>query len=995
MKKKILSLIIVLVTLFTCLPTTVFAATDREAIADQVVLSFGKDETERNLAWFSEYSAAGEVRLAEAGSVVNGSFPSEYKSFSATSKASTGESGKYAKAATVTGLRENTRYAYVIAVGDSLSDIYYFNVGSFEDFDFVYIADPQLRTTDDAGVWSDALGKITNDLGADLIVSGGDQVNTATSTELYDAFITEELSCVTFAPSVGPGHEDSSPLYKEHYNLPNLSSKYGSNSTSSNYYYVYNNVLFMNLNSSDQSAFSNGEHEAFIRETMAENPDVDWNIVVTHYSLFTTGLHGEEMLEYRKTFAPKLTELGVDIVLSAHDHVYARSHLMDGLELSGDLVVGDTAYAPDGTLYVGSNSCTGTKLYSQELFGEEWVAKDDYKRKCAIKFSVTETSISMTSYHLDDMSVFDRFTIEKEAPKTIDTELNLSGVDVTLTHGVFLNFYLESPKELLGIEGLELVTRNGEPCYKVTVEVAAKEMGDTVTVHLKHGDILIGDSFTFSVNEYAKSVLSGDYDELTKAMVNALLNYGAAAQKHFGYNTDALVGVPVSDISALKAAVVADAIVEDGDNIFIGASLVLDGGLRLRFYFEGNSLGVTVNGEAVNAVNRDGYCYVELNVTPANLDKIFEVKSGNTTVKYCVLNYLKNNADNQALAETVASIYAYGVAAKAYVAEHCAHVGIEYDSVKLPTVFSEGVREGDCEICGNHVIEAIDKTEADIRKYTTSNTDSDDFYRVNVYEDILDGDHFYPTEYDPDGKSLFVEFSLLWNETLVNAYKNAPSSSQKGYALFATLESENSASSKGMDRPFWFALTNNNPELWCQYAGGVEPDNMSKVFAIIEGPTPSANGDKDDFVNIGAYGWHRVGIEYRQTFLEKKDGSIEYTVYVNLYFDGELVSSYDYILSGSSSSSAADLSYYLYTVDKVDGKFVYTDIPDNRYLSVFRIQNPQTVSGTAYFPIADMYVSCGDSFVLDVRKSDSPISGSYELESGVTVDGTVYFELVN
>ena len=396
MKKKLLALIIALVTLVTSFAVISLAADNTDAIADQIVLSFGKDETERNLAWFSEKSTAGEVRLTEAANVVGGKFPTTYKTFSATSKASSFESGKYSKKATLTGLSENTRYAYVFAVGEDVSDIYYFDVGSFGDFDFVFIADPQLIKTSDGDKWRASLNKITNNLGADLIVSGGDQVNTADDVDLYNAFIIDEMAGVTFAPSVGPGHEES-PLYGEHYNLPNLSSKYGSNSTSSNYWYVYNNVLFMNLNSSDRSAFTNGEHEAFIREAMAANPDVDWNIVVTHYSLFSTGLHGSEMIKYRNPFAPKLTELGVDLVLSAHDHVYVRTHMMDGIEVSDDFVVGDTVYAPEGTLYVEANSVSGTKLYNQELVDQSWVAAEDYKHKCAIKFEVTETTLSMKS----------------------------------------------------------------------------------------------------------------------------------------------------------------------------------------------------------------------------------------------------------------------------------------------------------------------------------------------------------------------------------------------------------------------------------------------------------------------------------------------------------------------------------------------------------------------------------------------------------------------
>ena len=638
------------------------------ALAEQIVISFGNNETERNLAWFSTEAAAGEVRLAEASKVVNGVFPSEYTSFGATSKASTVQSGKYSKKATLTGLVENTRYAYVIEADGYVSDIHYFNVGSFDEFGFVYIADAQIQKTSQAPLWNYALDKITGNLDADLLISGGDQVTAPDDSDLYGVFITEALSGITFAPTNGPGHDSSGALYSEHYNLPNLSASYGVSTTTSNYWYAYNNVLFIHLNSEDTYDFTNGGHASFIREAKAANPDVDWTIVVTHFSFFSTGKHsGGYIGEYRNGLAEDITALGVDVVLSGHDHVYTRSKMMDGLTpAENNLIIGNTAYSPKGTLYVCSNSCTGTKYYDQAVFDGDFVAKDSYNRTTAVKFEVTENSISMTSYYLDDMTVFDTFTIDKRLPDDIEPELTLEGVDVTLTDGILLNFYISSSVYLDKVDNAELVTKNGKDCYKVTVDVAAKEMGDNVTVQLIVDGKELGDSFTFSVKEYAEGILNGNYDAETKALVRAMLNYGAAAQSYFGYKTDALVGTPVTDLSKLNAANVAAPLVSDADRIFIGASLVLEGKMKLRFYFYGNDRSVTVDGKSVSVVNASGYCYAEISVTPADIDKTCEVKSGSTTVKYSALNYLKNNSDNASLSLVVASIYDYSAAAKSY-----------------------------------------------------------------------------------------------------------------------------------------------------------------------------------------------------------------------------------------------------------------------------------------------------------------------------------------
>ena len=388
-----------------------------KALVEQRVMSPGRDETERNLAWFSTAKNPGEIRLVKADDVVNGAFPlSGYKSFSVSSVKEKIYNGiKYVKKSTMTGLCENTRYAYVYAVDGEMSDIYYFNVGSFGDFEFVYITDPQLQEAEDGPLWDFSIDRIVNGLGAELLVCAGDQVSTADDLSLYNGFITEELSGITFAPSVGPGHESPSILYEEHYNLPNLSKEYGVSNPSANYHYVYNNVLFMHLNSNDKTAYTNGEHATFVEKTMKANPDVDWAIVVMHYSFFTTGKYATDsnMVRYRNALAPKLTELGVDLVLSGHDHVYTRTHLMNGTTVAeGVNIIGSTIHQPKGTLYVVSGSSTGTKYYDS-TGDKDYAAVQRYKTKNAVKISVTETTLTLVSYDLTSLSPFDTVTLDK------------------------------------------------------------------------------------------------------------------------------------------------------------------------------------------------------------------------------------------------------------------------------------------------------------------------------------------------------------------------------------------------------------------------------------------------------------------------------------------------------------------------------------------------------------------------------------------------------
>ena len=242
-------------------------------------------------------------------------------------------------------------------------------------------------------------------------------------------------------------------------------------------------------------------------------------------------------------------------------------------------------------------------------------------------------------------------------------DTTFKGTDVTLTDGILLNFYVEAD-DALGIDNAEKV--DGK--YVVTVPVAAKKMGNEVVAEFKAGSDVVGEHF-YSVKQYAEGILaSDDYDDATKALVSAMLNYGAAAQKYFNYNADELVGTPVTDTAALKAAIAPEVEVDDEAKIFVGASLILEGTMTLRFYFAGSVDSATVDGEdAIVSADSAEFCYVDVKVTPDNIDKAYEVKAGETTVKYSVLNYLQRNADNAALSEMVASIYAYGAAADDYV----------------------------------------------------------------------------------------------------------------------------------------------------------------------------------------------------------------------------------------------------------------------------------------------------------------------------------------
>ena len=215
-------------------------------------------------------------------------------------------------------------------------------------------------------------------------------------------------------------------------------------------------------------------------------------------------------------------------------------------------------------------------------------------------------------------------------------------------------------------QGITLVHRHGGEAYSVSV--AAKEIGETK-------EFTCG--CTNSVEDYLLGLIdNADSSAATKGISSALLNYGAAAKAYFGYTGADIFGTPETDTTALKAAKAPEATVEGNeDGIYLGATLVLEGTMQLRFFFASSDVNVNYDGNDQSVFEREGYDYgfFDVPVMPYAMEDYVTLsvttEAGTTTVKYAPINYLQNMADNAELSEMVASIYAYGEAAFDYYYE--------------------------------------------------------------------------------------------------------------------------------------------------------------------------------------------------------------------------------------------------------------------------------------------------------------------------------------
>ncbi len=403
--------------------------TEAEVMQKALSLTVGADESTRNITWYADTQEAGQVQYA----VKDGEkFPENYETVTATVK-ETGDSGFYSNKATLGNLEAGTEYVYRLVNGDTSSKVYSFKTGDNDsEFSFIFVGDPEIGGTDtdtDAANWENTLQQALNENSdAELIVSAGNQVSDGNDEVQYTGFLESSiLESLPLATSIGDydlGYylEDgsymsySSPAYSDHFNNPNT---YGTEeegaSANSDYWYTYNNVLFLHLNSEDQDTDA---HKSFMENAIAANSgkNIDWTVVVFNKSIYgnTSNAQDSQVLQMREDLSQTFTELGVNVVLMGQDNAYTRSYMMNGTspKVSNEA----KAYDSDGVLYITANSSSGSRYSTLNDEKEEYAAVTNQENTANFSsINVTADTFEITTYRSSDLSVVDSFTIEKSS----------------------------------------------------------------------------------------------------------------------------------------------------------------------------------------------------------------------------------------------------------------------------------------------------------------------------------------------------------------------------------------------------------------------------------------------------------------------------------------------------------------------------------------------------------------------------------------------------
>ncbi|GBF33879.1 purple acid phosphatase [Desulfocucumis palustris] len=353
------------------------------AISKVTVTFHGDTATSRGFTWYTGPASTGsQLEVVEK----SGSTPDFSKAvkFSGRQSDSTNSPGELVHKAEATGLKANT--AYFFRVGDPVLNIWS-DTGTFRTapgsgaFTFIDLADPQPGTEEGAVLSSQTIAKSLEAVGnAEFLVVNGDFVDAGGVEKLWDWLLGhsgKSFLNTTIMPVAG-NHDQDENSFMEHFDIKPAD---GSNTATGAYYSLdYSNAHFIILNNNENSyqyANFTPAQIQWMKDDIkaAKAAGAQWIIAAMHKGPYTTSVHATDMdimgrNGVRTLVAPMMEELGIDLVLQGHDHIYARSKpLKNGAAVPAARITetfnGRTieyTVKPDGTVYLIPGTA-GPKVY--------------------------------------------------------------------------------------------------------------------------------------------------------------------------------------------------------------------------------------------------------------------------------------------------------------------------------------------------------------------------------------------------------------------------------------------------------------------------------------------------------------------------------------------------------------------------------------------------------------------------------------------------------
>lgn len=432
---------------------------------DIVMSLYGDAKTTRSFAWYTSYEAPDHAPGNILDSIVE-VVPADQSFNSPAVLRFTGApedtlvlknlnlgstTGTYiSHKAIASGLVPGTAYKYRVGSdGNWSTDGHFTTEGEHEtEFEFLYMTDSQGANTEDYRVWAESLRNALDDYpDARFLVMPGDLVDAGANESQWSDYFGQPQDMLMNLPvmaTIGNHEGPNNNNFFYHFNLPD-DSYTDPKPRGTVYSFDYGPAHIMVLNTGDipwddaQTNSFNKQME-WLRKEVAQT-DKKWKIVAFHKAIYSVGNHANDtdIKELRQKLYPVLDELGIDMVLQGHDHVFMRSYQMYNNQPVANVTTDTNGQVmnPDGTLYMINNS-PGRKYYGINANADKSFAavyQQPYKPIYS-GVQITEDSLTIHTYISGEDDPFDSYTIVQNSAKPNPVE-ELS-IDKTDTGGAVL-----------------------------------------------------------------------------------------------------------------------------------------------------------------------------------------------------------------------------------------------------------------------------------------------------------------------------------------------------------------------------------------------------------------------------------------------------------------------------------------------------------------------------------------------------------------------------
>lgn len=365
-----------------------------EDMATQMQINWQSDQKITDLK--IEYTTASDLEFANK-KTVEGAYHSFSRQDTKIESYVGFETPRNVWRAPLNDLTPETNYIYRIVNSKNtvMSKNYHFETASKEnkDFSFLFMTDPQYYEKNGSVRFNEMAERHIKDADIKFAFLTGDITDRGGNSNLWDMFYEKSsLAKIPYVTTVG-NHEyydkatttvDNSIYNNFYYNPENGVVK------GSNYWCTYNGVLFILIDSEDRNNVR--EQQEWFRNVCDTVP-ARYIIVGAHRSPYAGAEYYEDGLRFKKLWCPIFDECNVDLVLTGHDHMYARTKI-----LYDDKVCMEKY---KGTTYILGGSA-GTKYYPHRYHENEplWAKWFD-RTTVSTVVKVTETGIQIECIDYD------------------------------------------------------------------------------------------------------------------------------------------------------------------------------------------------------------------------------------------------------------------------------------------------------------------------------------------------------------------------------------------------------------------------------------------------------------------------------------------------------------------------------------------------------------------------------------------------------------------